>query len=179
MDATSRPRRQRTTNRRSERDEASDSDSDPQPLRADVAGIADILERAERLSAAQIRMLASTYRGETTAGAQDPDGRARAHRRARAISIALARSGRSAETLQLQESASLAVRSAAANAGLAERRLLGIVADAELAVGEAALAVLFADHLSGEIAALLREPLEKALARRGGGVAGQPGEADR
>jgi len=130
----------------------------PQP-----AGVPAILDRAGRLSAAEIRALASSYRGETDAGQQDPDQRERGHRRARAASIAIARSGRAREALALQEAASAAVRTSAARARLSRkfRALGGVVGDAELAVGDAALSVLLADHLSKDVAALLREPFDR------------------
>jgi hypothetical protein len=123
--------------------------------------VTEILERAERLSAGEIRALASAYRGESLAGQQDPNQRERGHKRARAVSIAISRSGRAAEAQALQEAISAAVRASAARERMrGGARKLGIVGDAELAVGDAALAALLADHLSKEVSLLLREPFD-------------------
>ena len=126
--------------------------------------VSDILDRAERLTAAEIRALASAYRGETEAGQQDPNLRERGRRRSKALSIAIKRSKRAEEAQAVQDSASEAVRTAAARSrGLARMRKLAVVPDAELAVADAALAVLLADHFSDEIAALLREPFDAVI----------------
>jgi len=149
MDTTSRPKRPRASS---------------VPSRGRRSRIDEILDRAAQLSATDIRALASAYRGETRAGQQDREEHERAHRRARAIAIAIKRSGRSAEANALQESVSVAVRKAAVREGVAEKRLLGVVGDAELAIGDAALSVLLRDHLSADVVALLREPFDRVTA---------------
>jgi hypothetical protein len=138
-----------------------DATSRPQPQ---FTSVSDILDRAERLTAAEIRALASAYRGETQAGQQDPVQRDRGRRRSNALSIAIKRSKRADEAQSVQDSASEAVRTAAARSrGFARMQKLAVVPDASLAVAEAALAILLADSFSAEIAGLLREPFDAVV----------------
>jgi hypothetical protein len=123
-----------------------------------------ILERARQLSGADILALVGAYRGECRPGERDALEGEQRRRRARIISIATARSGLSRQAHDVQASA---VRSAAEQHREAGRLgPLGLLHDAELAVADAALAVLLEDHLSKEIAALLGQPFEEATMAR-------------
>ena len=140
-------------------------DSTPRSVPADrPARIEAILERTRQLGGAEIPLLAS--RGEECAGEQDRLQCERRRRRARAISVAIGRSGLSREAGQLQAAAAAAVRSAAERAWGADRsRPLGLLFDAELAAADAVFAVLLEDHLSAEWVSLLRHPFERATTR--------------
>jgi hypothetical protein len=132
-----------------------------------------ILERARRLSGADIAALAAAYRGARQPGEHDPLASEHGRRRAQVISIAVARSGRVQEAREVRSSAAAAVRSAAGQAGEAGALdALGLLYDAELAATDAALAVLLEDHLSAEIAAFLAEPFQTATAARAADVTG-------
>ena len=137
-------------------------DPPPRSVPADrPARIEAILERARQLSGAEIPVLAS--RGEDRAGEQDRLTCERRRKRARAISIAVARSGLSRQAERLQAAAAAAVRSAAErNWGADRLGSLGLMFDAEMAAADAVLAVLLEDHLSEAVASLLRQPFERA-----------------
>ena len=138
------------------------------------ARIEAILERARQLGGAEIPVLAS--RGEGCAGEQDRLKFERWRTRARVISIAVARSGLSRQAGQLQAAAASAGRSAAERQWGADRLgPLGLLFDAEMAAADAVLAVLLEDHLSEEVASLLRLPFERATT----GAAGARMRADR
>ena len=118
---------------------------------------------APTLRAPEIAALVRAFRGDGRAGELGEPERERRHRRARAISVSVARSGLARRVDQVQGSAAAAVRTAAAQRGATERLgPLGLLFDAELAVADAALAILLEDHLSKEIAGLLRQPFEVA-----------------
>jgi hypothetical protein len=153
-------------------------DSSDRSVPADqLARIEVILERARRLSAPEIATLVRAFRGDGRAGEQGQPERERRRRRTRAISISVARSGLTRRADQVQGSAAAAVRTAAEQRGRTERLgPLGLLFDAERAVADAALAVLLEDHISKEVAGLLRQPFEVAI---GGSDAGTRKDAGR
>lgn len=104
-----------------------------------------ILDRAAALSPAEMVQLAAGLRE----GSHAP----------RTIRIAVARAGRSVAAQGLAAEVAAAVQRAARTAQ-ARRALasLGILFDAGLIAGDAALAVLVADHLSADVAARLSAP---------------------
>jgi len=127
------------------------------------ARIEAVLERVRQLGSAEIPVLVFALRGEGHAGEQDRLKCQRRRKRARVLSIAVARSGLSREVGPLQAAAASAVRSAAERQWGTDRLgPLGLMFDAELAAADAVLAVLLEDHLSNEVASLLRQPFERA-----------------
>ncbi len=142
---------------------------DPAPLPVDQdrdARIEAILERARRLSANELRRLVATSRGDGGIGFEDRRQVERRRRRLRAVMIAVSRSRASARAAAVQAEAVAAVRSAAAQARVpAAFGRLGTLFDAELAVADAALAVLLEDRLGAEVVALLNEPWLRAIGR--------------
>lgn len=137
-----------------------------QPLSTDrLVRTTAILERARRLSDAEIARLARAFRGDGRAGEQSQLEIERRQLGPRAVASAIAGSGLSRPARQLQNAAPAAVRSAAERAATAPRlRSLGLLGDAQLAVADAALAVLLEDYLPEEMAELLSGPFREATA---------------
>jgi hypothetical protein len=126
---------------------------------AQPQAVLDLLRRARELSEPEVQALARSYRhGDRVAQlATDEDGDPvdRRRRRARALSLAIARSGGRREARQLEATCHAAVRMALAGSpALRPLTRLGIVDDAAAAVTDAALAILVRDRLG---AALRRE----------------------
>ena len=113
--------------------------------------IAAILERARRLSDADVVTLARRYRSP---GDHPPA------ERARILDLAVRRSGRGADVRALEAEVAAAIgaiRTADARRALGR---LGFLADAERAIAEAVLATMLADRLGRRQAADLRDAWE-------------------
>jgi hypothetical protein len=122
-----------------------------------------ILDRARGLSIAEILRLAAHYRHATLPLDGEPvstEGRLEQPLdRTRVISIAATRSGRRSLVHQLQTAAGEAIETAVVSeVDTHVLSRLGLLADAELAVGDAAIAMLLADRLSPQVAKALAGP---------------------
>ena len=121
--------------------------------------VESILDRARGLSVPEILRLAALYRRATTRLDGEPAGPDPALDRPRVISIAASRSGRRSEVHQLQGAAGDAVETAVGSEEATHALLrLGMLGEAEHAVGDAAIAELLADRFSPQIAQALAAP---------------------
>lgn len=117
-----------------------------------------ILDRARGLSIAEILRLAALYRNATVRPGDAPADGASLDR-TRVISIAATRSGRRSLVHRLQRAAGEAVETAiSSEVDTHALSRLGLLRDAELAVGDAAIALLLADRFSPLIADELAAP---------------------
>ena len=113
--------------------------------------IVTILERARRLSDAEIVTLARRYRSP---GDLPPA------ERARILDLAIRRSGRGKEVRALEAEVAAVVEAIGTSDAHRALGRLGFLADAERAIAEAALATLLADRLGHRQAADLRNAWE-------------------
>ena len=120
-----------------------------------LAALDALVRRAGEMSEPQVRNLARQYRARSSPGGvgiQDAEQLDRRRRRARALRLAIARSGSRSAARRLESACHRAVRSALAGSpSLRSLTRLGVVDDAAAAVVDAALAILVRDRLGAEL----------------------------